>query len=439
MLFFVALFANAQPVAKKVPALKGKTTMIRDIQPTMPKEVRESLVAAGLEDIDEWTEDGEVDDDIDIEDGDEEGDEEGGEDSEIIIQEYSLEDMTLMEFRYYPDDELEAEGKYNFVVYLYPDRFDYPCLMLDLYTTAPDKFEGTYSVKAGNLNLKYSGLEVEAQYPGDGEDDWDDDWDDDDSDWSDEDDPTQAAPAKKRIARAAQAYFDSYWFDLDDAAITIKKNNDGTYTANTTITYSDKETAQNLVVTAEPSITNSRYLGEPTAAQEDINLTMTNYEYYDDVAELELATIYLSDDEKNHLALPLAVKASTGKLDRIPEGTYQINDLYYNYFCSGYVAYYLGYQYPDGTYLYKADEEAFYFLQEATIAISYSDGNTITINVSGTSFYGTKVMVNYIGEIPSALDNTLQNADKAAKVFQNGQLLIRRGEKTYNLQGLLVK
>lgn len=178
------------------------------------------------------------------------------------------------------------------------------------------------------------------------------------------------------------------------------------------------------------------YEYEPTE-QTTIRETMTYGAFYDFTADYGQVEVYL---ENENYALDMLVMAQSldAKLVLAP-GTYAINASMEN----GTVLASPGgddyYDYPtvvltdfdeDGTY-YTA-----YYLQSGTVTVTQvAEG--IHLVLEGKSYYGSTIQMEYTGalmDVASDVDE-VETEQAAKKQLENGQIVIIRGEKKYNVLG----
>ncbi len=313
----------------------------------------------------------------------------------LTILPWSLEDLAYIEFSYYPSFSDPEENSYNYTLYIYSDTEDYyPYLAMDIYATEEGKYAGTYSATKGNMTTEYSGIVVKAENE--------------------------------------EGEIEGTYVELSDAELTITLNTDGTYTVSGSLTTIDNETYE-FAITSFAMETNGDYPYEPITAQEDINLTLTLCEW--DMEYVAYGSAYIEMYDKQNNSLLLMYNTDDEALEAIPVGTYTFAEGTYNAFEVGSYYSYFGSIY--GSYLLTADDEVFY-LNSGTVTIGENDYGT-TVTVDAYSYFGTHITASYIPNSETALPN-IQNANQTAvKVFYDGQILIRRGDKLYNIQGLQVK
>ena len=310
-----------------------------------------------------------------------------GEESAVDVSRF-----TKAMIEYYESEE----GYYDNMIYIAdPASDDY--IAFNFYTDDFD-FAGTYTFDGENLDSEYSSIYLQGE--------------------TEED-------------------YEEILFSA--ATLTITKNKDNTYTIVYNVTTAGGNTYTNTITDVVP-VFDGRHPYEPIQAQADINLTLPNVNIYTDYIEYAGA-VYMSvydGDEENEPSneLSLCFLTSDAAFSSFEDGTYSIeNTTDDGKFVVGYYSYFG----MDGCLLFLYDKDEVYYINEGTVTFATTDGVT-TMTLNGTSYFGTKITVT-CSFTPGAtgIDTVSADNDAAVKIMRGNEILIRRGGKTYNLQGIAVE
>lgn len=131
----------------------------------------------------------------------------------------------------------------------------------------------------------------------------------------------------------------------------------------------------------------------------------------------------------------------------IPAGTYTINYSTQENTCyasAGFDEYYYGVQ-PTAVYtLVEEDGELYYnrmwFLVEGTITVAEYDNNYMKVSVAAKNTLGKNVnVIFYLPKNPATGIDSQKADGKISKMLREGQMLIQKGGKTYNVLGATIR
>ena len=154
-----------------------------------------------------------------------------------------------------------------------------------------------------------------------------------------------------------------------------------------------------------------------------------------------LIYLQLTDNVEGDVTAVYFVMSEPDAETIIPEGTYEINDTWFD----GTVLASTGMEW-DGSvipsyYARYVDgwiAEPFYFFQEGTVEVTKDAEGKLAIEINALNSCGIPVHIVY-GNVASGMENINVNVEGVKKRIMDGQLVIIRGGKAYNAQGAQVK
>ena len=161
----------------------------------------------------------------------------------------------------------------------------------------------------------------------------------------------------------------------------------------------------------------------------------------DYTADYGLVSMQIVDNEVGDITALYFVLSETDAETIIPEGIYSINSTWFDYTVlastgmdwdgSVMPSYYA--RYVDGWLA-----EPFYFFQEGEVVVSQNEQGALAIEINAANSCGVPVHIVYNPAETTGVENT-HTAVEVSKQIRNGQLLIERDAKTYNVMGAQVK
>lgn len=190
------------------------------------------------------------------------------------------------------------------------------------------------------------------------------------------------------------------------------------------------------------------YEYEPEEAT-TINFT-SNVLYYIDQSDdygFDYTSLYMEDDDDSYLELGVFAPSVEGK--GIAVGTYQINDSQeagtvmaspgsddYNDYPSVFNTHFT--EVEDGWYWDS------YYLRSGTVKVE-NDPKGVKVTVDAKTYYGSTFKATFTGkaekyEDPEAInDINADNTSKDIKKIENGRIVICKGDKKFNVEGIRIK
>ena len=159
----------------------------------------------------------------------------------------------------------------------------------------------------------------------------------------------------------------------------------------------------------------------------------------DYTADYGLVSMQIVDNEVGDITALYFVLSETDAETIIPEGIYSINSTWFDYTVlastgmdwdgSVMPSYYA--RYVDGWLA-----EPFYFFQEGAVFVTKNELGTLSFEIYATNSCGISVYILYDPSNMTSVENTNAAKKDVRKLMHNGQLLIERDGKTYNVMGV---
>ena len=170
----------------------------------------------------------------------------------------------------------------------------------------------------------------------------------------------------------------------------------------------------------------------------DASATVTITDY---TAENFLISVMILDELVGDVTSLYFMMSEPGTDHLLPAGTYPINDSWFDYTVlastgmewdgSVMPSYYAGYS--DGWLV-----EPFYFFVSGEVVVSYVNNN-IHLEINALNSCDIPVHILYDANGGTAVESVMSDHTAATKTIRNGQLLIQREGKTYNVLGVQLK
>lgn len=182
------------------------------------------------------------------------------------------------------------------------------------------------------------------------------------------------------------------------------------------------------------------------ATQLDLTYTGASYVDYSDEVGYDYTDILLYNDDYE---MEIAVFAPTVKGTMVAPGTYEINstyaegtvqaspggDDYYDY--PTYIA--TGFEYDESYGWYYTQT---YYIVSGTMKVE-SSSKGVKVTIDGATAKGSTVHAVFEGEAETededAIEQTTDNRQRDGKFMRGGQLLIRQGDRVFDVRGIEVK